>query len=307
MSVRPKSVYSYTINKFAKKGYKNRKDAWYGQSTIFYSGKRSLLFIGAEHTYGTNNLFLNFLKKEFKRFAPDYVLIEISKDLDNKILLSTLQKIKHRWNERDWTIYLAEKYKISIDGMDAKMHNMFKPFLNSKYGIELGILHWFILYYTEEKRGQIGQELKNQKDIYEFSKFRLLQGFFYDLGFLNSFKKDLISLKNRKYKSYSYLEMMDLIIKKMAKEYISNKPVLWLLENERALEAPYGTWSESRKYEINKVNAYLSSYRNASMINECIDKLKHHNRVFAIAGSGHIDLVRDILAKEIKKELVSVR
>lgn len=96
--------------------------------------------------------------------------------------------------------------------------------------------------------------------------------------------------------------MMDLIIKKMAKKYISNKPVLWLLENERAPEAPYGTWSESRKYEINKVSAYLSSYRNASMINECIDKLKHHNKVFAIAGLGHIDLVRDILAKEIKKE-----
>ena len=78
------------------------------------------------------------------------------------------------------------------------------------------------------------------------------------------------------------------------------------MKKKKNLNAPYGPWPDSKKYKINKISAYLDSYRDASMINECIKRMKEFNRVFAVAGSGHIDGIRKLLANEIKKSFGNV-
>jgi hypothetical protein len=304
----PKQFYKYrTSKKFIEKQrkefkhYKKGDESWIKESTVFKAGHKSLVFIGASHVMG-DHPFIRFLIKAFKKANPQFVLVEMPKDTKRENLSFQMKsRTKDTWTEIQWSTYLAKRKHIGLAGMDAENKVLLEPFLKLKDGMKVGILHWIIIIYHSNKRGFVGKALKHTEDRYALAKEMLIRDFVFPHGRFERFKRELLSLKKREYKGLSFNKMIDSVVDEMSRKYIAKKPFLELFEKERALDAPYGPWTDSTKYKINKINAYLSSYRDVCMMNECIAEMKKFDRVFAVAGSGHIDVEREILAKEILK------
>jgi len=303
--ITPKEVYNYTINEFAKVKlpmYKSEADAWPKQSTVFKAGQKQLVFIAGSHVFG-DHPFTKFLTTAFKKSNPQFVLVERSKDSKRERLMFWLSQERRTWTEVDYTIHLADKKHIGFAGMDTERRMMFEPFIKLKNGIKVGILDWIIKFYCSYRDTA---DVLDPEDRYAFAKVTLIREFVHPTGDFIYFKKEFIRLRESKYKQLTFSEMVDSIVTEMSRKYISKKPFLEFFEKEKNLNAPYGPWPDSKKYKINKISAYLDSYRDASMINECIKRMKEFNRVFAVAGSGHIDGIRKLLANEIKKSFGNV-
>ena len=305
--ITPKEFYNYTINEFAKEKlekYKSAADAWSKQSTVFKARNKILVFIAASHVFGYNP-FIRFLIKAFKKSNPQFVLVERSKNLKREQLVFWLSQKERTRTEVDQTIHLANKNHVGFAGMDVEQKMMFEPFLKLKDGIKVGILDWIIKYYHSDKYSDI-EKILNSEDRYALAKATLIRDFIRPGGNFEYFKNEFVRLRESKYKQSNFGEMIDSIVTEMSRKYISKQPFLELFEKEKNLNAPYGPWPDSTKYKINKINAYWDSYRNICMINECIAKMKKFDRVFAVAGSGHIVVLRKPLAREIEKYFGSV-
>jgi len=305
----PKQFYSYVISKKSIERlkeehahYKKREDDWLGKSTAFIAGNKTLVFIGASHIRGEHP-FIKFLVNAFEKADPQFVLVESPRSTRSEELsLSMKNRPKGIWTEIQWCTYLATEKRIRIAGMDVERGAFFEPSIKLKDRLKVGILTWIIRYYDQNKRGFEGDAIKHPEDRYLLAKASLIRDFVFPHGSFEHFRKDFLSLREREYKGLSLNGMIDAVVGEMTRKYIAKRPFLELFEKESALDAPYGPWTDSTKYKINKISAYLTSNRDVCMMKECIARLKEFDRVFAVAGSGHIDVEREVLAMEIAKE-----
>ncbi len=252
-------------------------------SLILNNVEKQLIFIGALHVKRQPNSkwFLDILDDVVLKYDPDSTLIESSSDR-TKFIAQEPEK-----DEGSRAIYLANKLKIPVKGMDAKKEKMFGVFVEHNL-IDAGIFIWLNNSYIYEITAKNREEaLKKSVDIlYE----DLTKGWF--SNYLTDVEK---LMKPDEELKGAILRLAQEAVEK----YInSNSNLISALENKDA----YPPFPHTDKYLINLIKALWGEERDNSMINICVNELNIYNNVFAIAGMGHIQVIRQEIFNKLKEE-----
>ncbi|VVB73214.1 Uncharacterised protein [uncultured archaeon] len=289
-------IYAHTLRlKLNDEQTRREYDSSSSETTIYTVKGKTLIFIGGSHVRGRAP-FIGFIEKAFKRFDPDVVLVEQSMDMPGHRMRDKLKRPEREWTEVEWLVNLADKRKIEFRGMDAASNWMFGSFLEmgDKDGIKAGLLRWTISEYKHLLSMELGL---SKEDLYDMVVMSIAMDFVRP-GRFSEFNIEFIALRKR-YHRLSLNNFMKKVIQGATDKYIEKAPFLSVVEKP-GIDSPY-PWG--RGYKMNKVRAWWNAYRNKSMIDECIKALKQHDTVLAMAGWGHIFTIRELLAKEIIKNV----
>lgn len=296
-----KEIYEHNLKTDKSKVQKGTDyDVANTETTIFKTKSSTLIFVAGSHGTGRRN-FIRFLQSSFRKTKPDIVLLERRKDLSKDELLKMTRQPKTKWTEVEWLIDLANKNNVEFKGMDAGNEELFKPFIEwkDKDGIKAGLLRWALNEYSHIKRTNICS-LSND-DIYDLAIAEVVKYFTMPTGRFRMFNKEFMKLRNR-YQDLGMNDFMRKVLQEAVNKYTDKKPFLVVAEYGN-IEAPY-PWNQ---YVIGKLIAWWDAYRNKSMIDECVKAMKKNCIVYAVAGAGHIIVIRDLLENEIRKEFGQVK
>ena len=297
-----KEIYAHNLNLTVNKEQKSRNYNFaHKETTVYKSGKKTLVFVGGDHIV-RDAPFIKFLRKAFDKTQPDFLLLERPKyGIEHSAEL--LNKPKDRWSEVQWAIKFAKSKGVPFAGMDADESTLFKPFIEmeDRDGIKAGILTWVLNYYNNPWRHKI-REL-SKEDLYDLAVNDIVEDFALTSGRFARFRKEFFNLHKR-YKNASLHSFVKKVVQEATDKYVERKPFLSIAQRPRGWWAPYPFGKE---YSFNKVRAWWDAYRNKSMIDESIEAMRKHDTVFALAGWGHIFVIRDLLEKEIRKEFSLVK
>lgn len=247
----------------------------------FKNTKKKLIFIGALHVRKQPNSkwFLDILDEIVLTNNSQSMLIESSSDRKEFIALHPESV------ESDRAILLSEKLKIPIKGMDAKNEDMFKVFVDYNV-IPAGIFIWLNNFYTYNIIKYSKEEaLKRSVDIlYE----DLTEGIF--SKYLKDVKKLMQSNENLK-------QAILRLAQEAVEKYIGSKlDLISALEDNDV----YPPFPYTDKYFINIIHALLSEQRDQAMMFNCINELSNNDNIIAMAGMGHIQVIREELYRRLQ-------
>ncbi len=293
-----KEAYRYSI-KARLRDYKGKADyetnAPMLESTLYKTKDKTLVFIGGLHIWrfseDKRRVFLNFLKSVIKSTRPGFILVEVDKVVTRKQIIKKLYAPKNVWTEVEWIAYLANKNNIKIGGMDDQEPNINFDDNELKCAVLMYVLRRYNSKYTK------GRNLTDS-DHYKLA----INNFISDL-----LVRDVGGLKKRVLLMDKGNAQLHELIKRINQDainmYVAKRPIGLLLE-ELSRTGPYPF---SKEYKYNRFLAIIESYRNKSMIEECINKMKKYDVVVALAGVGHIQTIRNLLKKEIETNFGSTK
>ena len=293
--VKVKEIYDYLLGEFRPDDYSGEKGKapYKKATTLFDAAGRRLLFVGGMHV-GTGDPFIGFLKGTFEKFKPDFLLVERPcTDSEENLSWFTRNEPKEAWREAEWALYFAKECRIGFGGMDAPFNEFFNPF--ASIGVDsfkFSVFYWFLLqYYSFKSRARL-----NAEDVYQLAKSQVIIDFTMQSGRFYTLNKEFMEMC-REGKSSTVDDILDAIIAEMTNKYIAKGPVLPLID-KRNMTTPYPFM---KGYEINKVSALWTAFRDKYMIEKSVNTLRYHRRVIAVAGIGHIWEIRSFLEKELRK------
>ncbi|MEM3408499.1 MAG: hypothetical protein QXW80_00370 [Candidatus Micrarchaeia archaeon] len=294
-----KELYQYALElRLTKKQRSKNYDPWNEETTVFKSGNKTLVFVGTVHHPTKKDI--SVLKEIIETTKPELLLIERAANTPYEKIVSMIQKPSDEWSDMQWATCFAKENSIPIKGMDIidrfKPFTIAGPFWDSKEeGIKAGLLFLAIAYMQNPKR-YVVKELTNE-DRFDLAIFDIIQEFMLDSGRFNRYKHYLLSALKRDSSKPFFISLKS-CLEKVGAKYISDQSLSGLLKNYVDISQPYPF---STKYKINKIWAWWDAHRNRTMIESCINALKESDSVVAVAGWGHIFVLRDILRKEIEK------
>ncbi|MEM3408151.1 MAG: hypothetical protein QXT40_01385 [Candidatus Micrarchaeia archaeon] len=294
-----KELYEYALSlKLTKRQLSKNYDPWNEETTVFKSGKKTLVFVGTVHHPTKEGI--SVLKEIIETTKPNMLLIEKPINTPYEQIVSMIQKNNDKWSDMQWATCFAKENSIKIKGMD--IIDRFKPFTSAsplwqtKYeGVKAGLLFFAIAYMQNPKRRAV-KELK-YADLFDLALFDIIQEFMLGSGRFNQYKRLFLS-SIKKEDSKTIFTSLKSCLEDVATKYISNEPMPKLLQRYLDISQPYPFVT---KYKINKVHAWWDAHRNATMIDSCIDALRETDSVVAVAGWGHIFTLRDVLREELEK------
>ncbi len=269
-------------------------------TTVYESGKKRLVFIACAHKYGGSRPFVRFMGKVFKETRPQLVLLEDSYKKERAYFNNYKSFGRPNWREKDWAAYLSERFNSGIEGMDEDTGFVNKTMLGLKDGQRILVYIWFYLYY-HSLRGQLSKNFSD-KDIYFITKYRITRDMFTFNGSFTRLGREIMRLKA----SYG-LDLdktLDKIINDVTEEYIVRKDPVSVINNDKYVSFSY---SDRGKYKINEFTCLFMAIRDRRMYTACLEALNKHDRVVAIAGSNHVNNLRELLRRGIKNSFGDVR
>lgn len=260
------------------------------------------MFVGGVHTVGDSD-YTKFLEDLIKKERPNALLVEERKDIDMmERLRNIIKKEKATWTELDWLVNFSVEQSIPIKGMDLSSADQLKPYINHfgpDEGIKLAIFTNVMLDY---KSPYVPQRDNPSIEDYYDSAVRSTENRFLR-GNLQSFKENFLSLKSSpNYENMPVAEFVKTVVYEEAQKYVSDEGVLNILEDPSV----YSPYPFVDKYKINKVWTLIDAARDAVMIDECVRNLRACNCIIAVADASHIQMMREYMAKALKKEFGDV-
>lgn len=294
--VEVKEIYDYLLDGLKPERFpgEERKAIYEKATTMFKAGNKQLVFIGGVHV-GTGDPFIDFLKNVFDMVNPEFLLLERPRSDSEENLSAPIQKLpKAAWREPDWAMHFAKESKIHFAGMDITFEEFFIPFAGlGEERMKMSVFFWFLLqYYAIRPTRSISSE-----DAYQLAKSQVVTDFVMPAGrFFPFLNKEFMEMC-RKSSASTIHGVLDEVFKAMTDKYVEKASLLSLIDKTH-LSAPYPF---NNSYELNKIGALWTAYRDKLMIDACINALRKHDRVLALAGNGHIQEARVLLEKEIEK------
>lgn len=296
--VRASELYNYFIKELKLKDFQN-KESYEHITTVFQLNRKKLIFVGGPHTNGSSR-YIKFLLHLLSSEKPEIILLEKPVDMTKTQLeLHSLDVPKTSWDESDWAINFAKRHNIAFAGMDIKDSDILNSFITiKKEGIEIGIAFWIMLTYYSNKRVIRGL---SSRDLLMVSESRVALDFLSSSGRFYNLRGRFCSVC-KKYDSKSIISALEKILDNVVAKYLGKDPLPIILDKEN-LTAPYPFGS----YKLNFINTRWYAYRDKVMIENCISALKKYKTVVALAGSGHIIEIREILERELMAKFGTVK
>ncbi len=271
------------------------------ESTVFSTGRKKLVYIGASHRYGGSAQFQKFLIEIIERLNPKAVLIEVDHKISRESLMKWPQQIP---KEQIWepvvAIELSKKYGYLVFGMDESEVEVGHYFIkNVTDGFELFLFLWLHLRYRSASNKDM--EGFSTKDVYEIISRKIVSEILLKrepLHFLNRYLPRL----ERKYKVNNVSDLIDGIMKSICAKYITNGNMLDIISNVKYFDDP-----GSYKYKISRYFVMYNAVRERRMLDTCLWALDKYDKVLAISGSWHIAQLRPAIAKELEKKYGNVQ
>ena len=267
-------------------------------TTIFKTNKKELIFVGCSHKYGGSKEVGKFLNDIFAKTRPEAILLESSYKKTDELKKRIGIRPRHMWGEQEQALFLSQRYKSLIFGMDESLEDTGKYMI--KYipeGLKASFFVMFLFQYISTKR--VMEKLSVQ-DLYQLAKTDLIINA-YSKGRYNYTFLDLSNYINKLQKYYGLNSKYD-TIEKALNDIVAKDP-----SKKNILEILRGSIYTNSKYVRNKHSvAYYFTFFNAirerRMYETCISSMKKYDRVVAIAGSSHISQLRTVLKAGLENE-----
>jgi len=257
------------------------------------------VFAGCSHEDGHNKSFVAFLKRVFEVTNPELALIEY----DNKYVKELSERYKTvnkcNFSEKELVFYLGNKYSVDILGMDmprSKNVGVFTGEIDGK--AELAIFSWFLILIQQKYSKMLKKKHYSKIQKFDIERDLFLKEIFGN-GWLSPLGKEL--KKTCSLKKVKLHECFDMLVFNMYNKYVKKTRRIATVKASLS-DSTFLDPAKARRTNIGKKLLFWNACREAEMINTCINQLKTHDSIIAIAGNSHVIRARDHLFKELDKD-----